>query len=115
MRQEIIATARRIAGEIKVSENECDTALATNARLVASLLDARRTAGLPGHTGRRALGHAVEAIAHAAKAREMLLEAHAELSQLELRELAAGDLSECPDDWFASAKLQVVAGDRTAA
>jgi len=111
MRHPLIASARRIAGELKASETDCDAALATNARLVASLLEARRDAGLPVRTGRAALGRAVEAIAHAAKAREMLLDAHEELAQLDMRELAAGDLSECPEDWFASAKLSVVESD----
>lgn len=115
MANPLIASARRIAGELKASENGCDSALAGNARLVASLLDARRDAGLPARTGRKILGRAVEAIAHAAKAREMLLDAHDELAQLDLRELAAGDLSECPEDWVASAKLTVVESDSRAA
>lgn len=115
MRHPLIASARRIAGELKASENDSDAALAGNARLVASLLDARREGGLPARTGRAALGRAVEAIAHAAKAREMLLDAHDELAQLDLRELAAGDLSECPEDWFTSAQLTVVESDSRAA
>jgi hypothetical protein len=109
MRQELIASARKIAGELKTSENDSDAALATNARLVATMLDARVAAGLPARTGREALGRAVEAIAHAAKAREMLLDAHQELAQLDIRELAAGDLSECPGPWFAG-ELQAVGG-----
>lgn len=114
MRHQLIASARRIAGELRTSENDCDAALANNARLVASLLDARRAAGLPARTGREALGRAVEAIAHAAKAREMLLDAHEELAQLDVRELAAGDLSECPEDWLA-APLGLVESDSRAA
>jgi hypothetical protein len=114
MRQELIASARKIAGDLKTSENDSDAALATNARLVAALLDARVAAGLPARTGREALGRAVDAIAHAAKAREMLLEAHQELAQLDIRELAAGDLSECPNPWF-SGELKAVGGESEAA
>jgi hypothetical protein len=99
VRHQIIASARRIAGELKTTENDCDTALANNARLVATLLDARRAAGLPALTGREAFGKAVEAIGHAARARDLLIDAHRELAALNLRELATGDLSECPDDW----------------
>lgn len=115
MANPLIASARRIAGELKASENDCDAALATNARLVASLLEARRDAGLPARTGRAALGRVVEAIAHAAKAREMLLDAHEELAQLDVRELAAGDLSECPASWSTMATLTVVDSDSRAA
>jgi len=115
MRNQLMASARRIAGEIKTSENDCDAAIASNARLVAALLDARRDSGLPARTGRAALGRAVEAIAHAGRAREMLLDAHEELAQLNMRELAAGDLSECPEDWAATATLRVVEGDTRAA
>lgn len=114
MRQELIASARKIAGDLKTSENDSDTALATNARLVAALLDARIAAGLPARTGREALGRAVDAIAHAAKAREMLLDAHQELAELDIRELAAGDLSECPDTWF-SGQLKSVGEESQAA
>jgi len=115
MRRELIASARQIAGELKASENDCDVALATNARLVATMLDARRAAGLPARTGRAALGRAVEAISHAAKARDMLLDAHQELARLDLRELAAGDMSECPEDWVRAARLTLVDGDTRAA
>jgi hypothetical protein len=96
MRSEILVTARRIAGELRSSENDCDLALATNARLVASLLDARRQAGLPAVTGREALERALEAVVCAGQARGKLLDAHAALAELNLRELATGDLSECP-------------------
>jgi len=96
MRNELLASARRIASELRTSENDSDLALATNARLVATLADARREAGLPGLTGREALERAVEAVACAAEARGKLLDAHAALAELNLRELATGDLSSCP-------------------
>lgn len=115
MRHELLASARRIAGELRTSENDCDLALANNARLVATLLDARREAGLPAGTAREAVGRAVEAISYSAKARDMLLDAHRELAQLNLRELAAGDLSECPESWRLSGSLTVVDGESRAA
>lgn len=111
MRHPLIAAARRIAGELKDSEKHCDTALASHSRLLATMLDARVEGGLPSRTGRAALGRAADAIVHAAKAREMLLDAHDELAQLDMRELAAGDLSECPEKWFAGAPLAVVETD----
>lgn len=114
MRHDLITSARRIAGELKTSENDCDAALANHARLVATMLDARRAGGLPARTGREALGRLVDAVAHAAKAREMLLDAHHELAQLNIRELAAGDLSECPEKWV-SGQLTVVDSESRAA
>jgi hypothetical protein len=96
MRHELLNSARRIAGELRTSEDEYDVAMATNARLVASLLDARREAGLPAATGSDALDHALQAIACAAEARGKLIAAHDALAKLDLRELATGDLSECP-------------------
>lgn len=97
MRQKIMIAARQIASEVRASENSCDVALADNARLLAALLDARREAGVPAKTGQQALGRALDALNHVAKAREMLLESHAELARLNLRELAVGDMSECPE------------------
>lgn len=108
MSRPIVSAARQISGEVRSSEDGFDLALANNARLVASLLDARREAGLPASVGRSALNRALEAISHGAKAREALLDMHQELSRLNLRELATGDLLECPEEGFASAKLSVV-------
>ncbi|MDP9413600.1 MAG: hypothetical protein M3Q08_05805 [Pseudomonadota bacterium] len=99
MRNHIIAAARQIRGDVRTTENDYDVALANNARLIAALLDARVKAGLPARTGREAVEHAIEAITHAAKARQLMLQAHEELARLNLRELAVGDLTECPEDW----------------
>jgi hypothetical protein len=107
MSREILPAARQIRGEVRSLEDGFDLALASNARLVASLLDARRETGVPVHVGRAALNHALEAISHGAKARESLLQAHGELASLSLRELATGDLSECPDEWVKG-QLSVV-------
>ena len=108
MSRVILSAARQISGEVRSSEDGFDLALANNARLVASLLDARREAGLPASVGRDALNRALEAISYGAKARESLLDMHRELAGLNLRELATGDLSECPEDWFGTVGLSVV-------
>jgi hypothetical protein len=115
MRHELISSARKIASELKATEKDCDTALANNARLVATMLDARVAAGLPARAGREALGKAIEAITHAAKAREMLIDTHHELAQLNIRELAAGDMSECPEDWLTIGRLTLVDAETQAA
>jgi hypothetical protein len=108
MRRDLIAAARQIAGEVRASENQYDLALANNARLVAGLLEARVKAGLPAKIGGGALEQAIGAISHGAKARQMVLEAHEELARLNLRELAVGDVVECPEKW-ASLEPNVVA------
>ena len=107
MRHEIFAAARQIAGDVRLSENDLDVALAGNARLVATLLDARREAGLPARTGQAAVDRALQAIRHTAEARSSLLEMHAELARLDLREMAVGDLTECPDG-FVTGHLRAV-------
>lgn len=114
MRREIMVAARQIAAQVKSSEDEHDLALAANARLLASLLDARRNAGLPAKTGRAALERLSQAISHGAKARELLLDTHEELARLNLRELAVGDVFECPETGF-SADLRLVPSEAQAA
>jgi hypothetical protein len=106
MRREIFATARQIAGDVRTSENDFDVAIAGNARLIARLLDARRESGLPARTGRAAVDRALQAMSHAAEARTSLLEMHAELARLDVRELAVGDLVECPEEF--KGQLRVV-------
>lgn len=105
MRRQIFVAARQIAEDVRASENDFDLALAGNARLVARLLDARREAGLPARTGRTALDRALQAIAHGAQARASLLAMHDELADLNVRELAVGDLTECPEDWATGLSL----------
>jgi hypothetical protein len=97
MSRDILRGAREISSEVRSSEDGFDLALASNARLVARLLDVRREAGLPARTGRSALNRALEAMNHGAKARETLLDMHEELASINIRELATGDLLECPD------------------
>jgi len=93
----LIATAREIRDEVRSSEEGFDIALANSARLVAKLLDARRETGVPAKVGRSAVNRALEAVALGAKARETLLDMHEELAHLNLRELATGDVGECPE------------------
>ena len=109
----LIAVAREIRDDVRSSEDGFDLALASSAKLVAKLLDARREAGVPARIGRSAVNRALEAVAYGAKARETLLDMHEELAQLNLRELATGDLSDCPP---LEGQLSVVgASDRKAA
>lgn len=93
----LIAAAREIRADVRSSEDGFDLALANSARLVARLLDARLEAGIPARIGRSALNRALEAVSYGAKARETLLDMHEELAQLNLRELATGDVGDCPE------------------
>ena len=103
----LIAAAREIRDDVRSSEDGFDLALANSAKLVARLLDARREAGLPARIGRSAVNRALEAVSYGAKARETLLDMHEELAQLNLRELAVGDILECPDA-LTTGRLSVV-------
>jgi hypothetical protein len=103
----LIAAAREIRDDVRSSEDSFDAALANSARLVARLLDARLETGIPPRIGRSALNRALEAVSYGAKARETLLQMHDELSQLNLKELATGDLSDCPKEYFETG-LKVV-------
>jgi hypothetical protein len=107
MPNEVIAAARRIAGDIRASENQYDLALANNARLVAGLLETRVKLGMPAKLGGPVLDSALEAISHAAKARQALLDTHEQLARFNLRELGFGDSVPCPEDW-TSGSLNVV-------
>jgi hypothetical protein len=103
----LIAAAREIRDDVRSSEDSFDVALANSARLVARLLDARLETGIPPRIGRSALNRALEAISYGARARETVLDMHEELAQLNLRELAAGDVLECPDT-LTTGRLSVV-------
>ena len=109
----LIAAAREIRNDVRSSEDSFDVALANSARLVAKLLDARLETGVPARIGRSALNRALEAVSYGARARETLLDMHEELAQLNLRELAAGDVLECPD--LTTGRLSVVPSTEQAA
>lgn len=96
MRHQLLMDARQIAGVVRASEDNYDVALANNARLVAGILETRVKNRLPAKTAREAIERAIEAMSHGAKARQMLLASHAELAQINLRELAVGDDDDCP-------------------
>lgn len=92
----VISTARNLAAEIRAQEDNLDATLAGQARLVGALLDARRSAKVPASVGNVALDRAFEAITHGRELRKSMLAIHAELAQMDLREIAVGDVSDCP-------------------
>ena len=96
MSKAIIAAARQLRDEIRSQEDNIDAALAGQARLVSALLEARRAANVSARTGESALERAFEAIEHGRELRKSVLAMHRELAQMNLREMAFGDVSECP-------------------
>ena len=96
MSKEIIAAARQLRDEIRSQEDNIDATLAGQARLVSALLEARRSANVSARTGESALERAFEAIEHGRELRKSVLAMHKELAQMNLRELAVGDVFECP-------------------
>ena len=107
MSHTIIAAARQLQAEIRRQEDNLDLTIAGQARLLGALLDARRTANVPARVGTAALDKAFEAIGHGRMLRESMLAMHQELAALNLRELAVGDVSDCPTEGFGG--LTVVA------
>ncbi len=105
MSKAIIATAREIAAEIRAQEDSVDAALAGQARLLGTLLEARRATKVPAKVGAVALDRAFEAITHGRMLRESMLAVHRELAGMNLRELAVGDVSECPEEGFGGLSL----------
>lgn len=107
MSKPIIATARQVAAELRTQENAIDAAIAGQARLIGTLLDARLGAGVPATFGSEALERAFEAIDHGRALRGAVLSMHRELAQVNIREVAVGDVSECPE-LLAAPKLAAV-------
>ena len=106
MSKAIIATARQLAAEIRSQEDMLDAALAGQARLLGSLLEARSASNVPAKFGAAALERAFDAIGHGRMLRESMLAVHQELAQTNLRELGVGDLAECPEE--GSGRLSLV-------
>lgn len=113
MSKAIIATARQIAAEIRAQEDSVDAALAGQARLLGSLLDARRITNVPAQLGAVALDRAFEALTHGRMLRESMLAMHRELAGMNLRELGFGDVVPCPEE--GNGRLSLVVSEDTKA
>lgn len=98
MSKSIIAAARELKAEVRAQEDQLDIALAGQARLISSLLDARRAAGVSARFGGGILDRAFDAINHGRELRSSMLAMHSELARMNLREIAVGDVEECPDE-----------------
>jgi hypothetical protein len=103
--QTIIADARLIRDELRKWEDQSDSALASNATVLASLLSARVANKLPAAVGRQPINLVLDAMAIGATAREKILETHALLGAMNLRELATGDFLDCPQEQFGQLRL----------
>ncbi len=114
MSKPIIAAARDLAREVRAQEDTLDIALAGQARLIGTLLDARRSAGISARFGNGALDRAFDAMGHGRELRNSMLDVHAELARMNLRELAIGDVEECPVE-PAGANLTLVTAEAAAA
>lgn len=114
MSKSVIGAARTLAREVRAQEETLDEALAGQARLIGALLDARRTAGVSARFGTSAIDRAFDAIAHGRELRNAMLAVHQELAQINVRELAVGDVAECPEEG-ALAPLTLVATEQRAA
>lgn len=115
MSNSVIGAARTLAREVRTQEETLDLALAGQARLIGALLDARRTAGVSARFGTDAIDRAFDAIVHGRELRNAMLAVHAELAQMNVRELAIGDVSQCPEEGSLRPLSIVPAQDQRAA
>jgi hypothetical protein len=101
MRQEHIEAGRVIAAELLDLEAQIDATIASGGRFPATMVEARLKAKLPAATGQEALLHAAKAFELLIQARKHVVQAHASLAtaagDLGLVTTAFGDQSPCPD------------------
>lgn len=109
MRRDIGAAALQIRNDVHMAEAAFDRTVADNARLVATMLDAKLATGAATTTGDAAVDAVFEAIEHVRTGRRRLLEAHERLADIG-RERAVGDVAESPEPWGRGV-LTIVGGD----
>lgn len=114
MSKPIIIAARQVAREVRAQEDNLDAALAGQARLLGTLLEARRNTGVSAGIGTGALDHAFDAMSHGRELRNAMLAMHRELAQMNLKEMAAGDVLPCPEE-RGLGELRVVASESSKA
>lgn len=101
MRQKRIEAGRVIAAELLDLEAQIDATIASSGRLPATMVEARLKANLPAATGQEALLHAAKAFELMVQARKHVVQAHASLavaaSDLGLVTTGFGQQHPCPD------------------
>lgn len=101
MRQEHIEAGRVISAGLLDLEAQIDATIASGGRFPATMVEARMKANLPAAAGQEALLHAAKAFELMVQARKHVVQAHASLSAT-AQDLGLvtswGDQRECPED-----------------
>lgn len=101
MRQTYIEAGRSIAADLMNLEARIDDSIASSGRLPATMVEARLKAELPAATGQDALMHAAKAFELLVQARKHVIQAHAALvgvgCEVGLIATGFGDNHECPN------------------
>lgn len=114
MTDQLTAAYETIRDDFMPAERAADTASATTARLLATLLEQRAAAGLAIGTGAPLIRRLAKSLAAQIEAREEFIMAHKLAVSLErdlgLRPIAYGDTEDCPPDFAGRGLIGSVTG-----
>jgi hypothetical protein len=96
MPNELILAARRVAGHIREAEEQTDRSIANKARMLADLIDARQLSGRRARFHGNIVDRTIEIITAEGELRRSTAQLHDDLAAINLRELAIGDVIDCP-------------------
>lgn len=82
---EKVFVAKRVAAKLRMSEHSIDTALVEASEMMAEMLRARKEMKLAANVGDAAVAKVAAAVAALSEARTAMVDAHAELADLQLR------------------------------
>jgi hypothetical protein len=110
MCQELIEAGRSIAADLLDLEARIDASIASSGRLPATMVDARLRTESPAALGQDALMHAAKAFELLVQARKHVVQAHAALvtvgADMGLATTASGDNHACPPKPSAATDAQ---------
>jgi hypothetical protein len=80
-----VFVAKRVAGRLRGAEHSLDAALVEASEMVAELLRARKELGVAANVGDVAIARMTAAVSALSQARTAMVEAHADLAEVQLR------------------------------
>ena len=101
MRQEQIEAGRMVTADLMDLETQLDMTIAASSRLPGTVVEARMKAHLPAAAGQEALLHAAKAFELMVQARKHVVQAHASLAatgrDYGIAPIASGNWHDCPE------------------
>ncbi|MEP9357432.1 hypothetical protein [Sphingomonas sp. KR3-1] len=102
MRQQIIEAGQMIAADLLMLEGQIDETIASGGRLPMTMMAARAHAKLPASVDQEALRHAAKAFELMVQARQHVVQAHARYAEVQkelgMESVAFGDQYLCPGE-----------------